>query len=479
VGLAAAAVPSTAHAGHGGGSEEELTIGLELVASGFDSPVDYLQAPEERDRAFVPDQPGVVHVVDASGRRPEPFLDVRDQVFTGHNEAGFLGLAFHPDFADNRRFYVRYSAPKRDGTPDSYSHTFVLSEFRATEDFSSAAPDSERTLLEIPEPQGNHNAGDVDFGPDGYLYVAVGDGGAGGDTGNGHVEDWYDGVGGGNGQDVTENLLGSILRIDVDSRDGDRPYGIPEDNPLVGEDGLDEHYAWGLRNPWRMSFDSETGRLFVGDVGQNLWEEVDIVEKAGNYGWNVREGTHCFQAEECPSEATDGTPLQDPILEYPHPRNASDGEVSGRSVCGGHVYRGEAIPSLQGSYVFGDLVANGRLFVGEPPSEDGGEWTLRTLPIRETDSPKLPNLLAIGHDRADELYLTTRGQENGAVYRIVADDPAATTTVAVDDTPPATDETSDPGQQAPATPADGPGLGVGSAFAGLTAGVGLARWLRR
>jgi glucose/arabinose dehydrogenase len=222
-----------------------------------------------------------------------------------------------------------------------------------------------------------------------------------------------------------------------------------------------------------MSFDAETGRLFVGDVGQNAWEEVNVVEKGGNYGWNVREATHCFQAGECPSETPDGEALIDPILEYPH----SGADVTGISVSGGHVYRGGSIPALQGHYVFGDLRPDGRLFVGVSPS-DGEAWSLESVPIADADAPKLPNLIAIGRGHTGELYLTTRGQESGAVYRVVGEEAAQTTTVAVDDTPPATDDGGDPGQQAPATPADGPGLGVASALAGLAASLGLARWFR-
>jgi glucose/arabinose dehydrogenase len=471
--LAMAGAPASAHFGSHDSGDNDVTIGLDLVASGFDSPVGYHQAPEDRDRAFVPDQPGVIHVVE-DGIRPEPFLDIEDRVYTGGNEAGLLGLAFHPDFAENRQFYVRYSAPRREGTPENYSHTFVLSEFQATEDFARADTDSERAILEIPEPQGNHNAADVEFGPDGYLYVPVGDGGAANDQGTGHVEDWYDDVGGGNGQDVTENLLGSILRIDVDSQDGDKHYAIPDTNPLVGEEGLDEHYAWGLRNPWQISFDPQTGRLFTGDVGQNRWEEVNIVEKGGNYGWNVREGRHCFQTESCQMETPDGEDLIDPIVEYAHPSIAAEGEISGVSVAGGYVYRGSAIPKLQGAYVFGDLTGT---FMIARESGDG-TWSLGHLPLREEDTTKLPNLIAFGSDRSGELYATTRGHESGAVYRIVADDSAQTTTVAVDDTPPATGDGSDPGQQAPSTATEGVGLGIATALAGLASGVGLARWLR-
>jgi glucose/arabinose dehydrogenase len=254
---------STDGAPDGSGDDSAVeSVALDTLVDGLNAPVDIAFVPQT-DRRYIAEQPGILHSRDEDGLRDEPVLDLRDGVVAG-GERGLLGLALHPEFEDTRRLFVRYSAPRRGGTPENYSHTFVLAEFRVSED-NRAVPNSEQTILEIPEPQGNHNAGDVLFGPEGYLYVAVGDGGAGGDRGLGHVEDWYDAVEGGNGQDVTENLLGSLLRIDVDARDGDRPYGIPTDNPLVGREGLDEHYAWGLRNPWRMSFDGDD--RYVADVG--------------------------------------------------------------------------------------------------------------------------------------------------------------------------------------------------------------------
>jgi glucose/arabinose dehydrogenase len=389
-------------------------VGLEPLVTGLRAPLDIQFAPDA-DRSYVAEQQGIVHTVEGGSRREEPFLDLRETVTAG-GEKGLLGVALHPDFADNRRVFVRYSAPRREGTPDNYSHTFVLAEFAATSDGRRVERDSERTLLEIPEPQGNHNAGDLAFGPDGLLYVAVGDGGAGGDQGRGHVADWYDAVGGGNGQDVTENLLGSVLRIDVDGRgDGtDGAYAIPRDNPLVGREGRDEHYAWGLRNPYRMAFDD--GRLFVGDVGQSRFEEVDIVEKGGNYGWNVREGRHCYGASDCPDATPEdvrgGEPLVDPIVEYPH---SGDG-VSGISVIGGQVYRGDAIPGLDGAYVFGDLQVDGRLFVATPP-DSGSRWPTRTLDLGE-DGGRLGRLLSVGRDADGELYALGTGSDGGGVYRL-------------------------------------------------------------
>jgi glucose/arabinose dehydrogenase len=396
-------------------AETELpdTVGLEPLVEGLRAPLDIAFAPDA-DRAYVAEQQGVVHAVEGGEIREEPFLDLRDAVTAG-GEKGLLGIALHPEFAENRRVFVRYSAPRREGTPSNYSHTFVLAAFTAT---SGRRVDrsTERTLLEIPEPQGNHNAGDLAFGPDGLLYVAVGDGGGGGDQGRGHVDDWYDAVAGGNGQDVTENLLGSILRLDVDGRgDGDTgAYAVPEDNPLVGSTGFDEQYAWGLRNPYRMAFDGE--ELFVGDVGQGRFEEVDLVEKGGNYGWNVTEGRHCFEASDCPDRTPEdvrgGEPLVDPIVEYPH---SGDG-VSGISVIGGQVYRGDALPGLAGAYVFGDLRVDGRLFVASRPDGDG-RWPTRTLAL--ADAGKLGRLLSVGRDADGELYVCGTGSAGGAVYRLV------------------------------------------------------------
>ncbi|KAB1191928.1 sugar dehydrogenase [Haloferax sp. MBLA0076] len=385
-----------------------LELRYETVASGFTSPVD-VAIPEAFDgsRRFVVDQPGRVWLHDDTGLRPDPYLDITDQVveLRGYDERGFLGLTFHPEFADNGRLFVRYSAPRRSGTPSNYSHTFVLSELTVDPEATTVSADSERTLLEIPQPQANHNAGALAFGPDGYLYVAVGDGGNANDEGRGHVDDWYDAVTGGNGQDVTENLLGSVLRLDVDSRGGvsgdeDKPYGIPEDNPLVGRDGYDEQYALGLRNPWRLSFDGED--LYVADVGQGMWEEVNLVEAGGNYGWNVREGAHCFRAGECPTETPGGEPLVDPVLEYPH----SGGGPSGVAVIGGYVYRGEEIPTLSGAYVFADWQSQGRLFAARP--QESRPWDIVEIPVSDLGGGG-ENVLAFGRDPTGELYVCTSG----------------------------------------------------------------------
>ncbi|MEF8780096.1 MAG: PQQ-dependent sugar dehydrogenase [Haloferacaceae archaeon] len=378
-----------------------LQVGLETVTDVPETPVAFRTTPD--GGSYIADRPGRVYL--RPGGSTEAALDLTDSVMTG-SERGLLGLSLHPEFASNGRLYARYSSRPRAGTPSGYSHTFVLAEFSTREDGTIDAA-SERTLLEIPQPQGNHNSGPVAFGPDGYLYVGVGDGGAGGDAGTGHVEDWYGPNDGGNGQDVTENLLGSILRIDVDDRSDGLPYGVPDDNPLVGREGLDEQYAWGLRNPWGRSFDG--GDLYVADVGQNRFEEVNLVEMGGNYGWNVKEGTHCYGAESCPGTTPDGEPLRDPVIEYPH----GDADVSGVAVVGGHVYRGDAVSGLSGHYVFGDLNADGRLFVAEPADE--GLWPTTVLEIEGESRDALGRLLGLSRDREGELYALTPG----GVHRIV------------------------------------------------------------
>ena len=364
-------------------------VGIEQVADGLVSPVGLEALPGDSDRRVILDQIGLMYVHGPDGLREEPFLDLREKLVnvggregSDFDERGLLGVAFHPDFRNNRRFYVRYSSPPREGTPDDYDHTSVLSEFQASQDLSRGLIDSERVLLEVPSPQFNHNAGTVVFGPDDLLYFGLGDGGDADDTGLGHVEDWYDRNEGGNGQDTTQNLLGGIHRIDVDSRTGDKPYGIPEDNPFAGDGpNLPEYFAWGLRNPWRIGFSD--GRLFAADNGQNLFEEVSVIENGGNYGWNVKEGTHCFSTENpnqppenCPDRTPDdvrgGEPLIDPVIEYPH---TQDGQAVGVSVQGGYVYMNDAVPGIRGQYVFGDYSRNGadprgRLFAAMP---QGGE----------------------------------------------------------------------------------------------------------
>lgn len=426
---------------------------LEEVAGGFTSPVAMAVPPDGTERIFVVDQVGLIHVVLPGGEvLDEPFLDVSEkmvEIDPGYDERGLLGLAFHPDYADNGRFFVYYSAPLRGGAPPDFDHTAHLSEFTVSADPDVADPGSERILLQVDQPQSNHNGGTLAFGPDdGYLYLSLGDGGGADDVGPGHVEDWYDANEGGNGQAVEENLLGKILRLDVD---GGMPYGIPPDNPFVGRDGLDEIYAYGFRNPWRFSFDpGGSHALLVGDAGQNLWEEVSAVVRGGNYGWNVREGTHCFSTDNpdvspasCPDEVgpghpDTGDPLRDPVIEYSHPGIAGG---FGLVVVAGHVYRGDLLPELAGRYVFADwsdsfAAPSGQLFVATRRAE--GLWAFEPLPLAGAPDGTIDRyVLAFGQDPKGEVYVLTTDNAgpSGETGRLFLLAPLGGT--AVEDGPPA------------------------------------------
>ena len=414
----------------------EPVIGLELVAEGFTAPLALIPPDDGSGRLFVADQTGWIWVLAPGGERlAGPFLDLRDRMVAlqaRYDERGLLGLAFHPDYAQNGRFFVYYSAPLRRGGPSGWNHTSHVSEFRvAPDDPNRALPDSERVIMQIDQPQSNHNAGQLVFGPDGYLYIAVGDGGGAHDTGVGHPDT-------GNGQDLS-NLLGAILRIDVDST-GAQPYGIPADNPFVGRDGRDEIWAYGLRNPFRMAFDAGGARhLLVGDVGQNLWEEVNVVVPGGNYGWRIREGLHCFDPRNptnppasCPDVGAEGAPLIDPVIEY---GNANVGGL-GLSVIGGYVYRGSALPQLYGRYVFGDWSrafgrGDGVLLVATPDDTAGTLWPFEELQIANSASGRLGHyLLSFGQDAGGELYVLTTNAtgpsgDTGRVYRITPSNDSA------------------------------------------------------
>lgn len=395
----------------------DVMVGLETVVEGIGTPTSLTVPPDDPDRLYVANREGVIFVYDVADRRLAPFLDIAEAVLGG-GERGLLGLALHPEFADNRRFFIRYSGAHRPGTPDGFSHTFVLSEFQATPDGMRARPASERPVLEIPQPQETHNAGDLAFGSDGFLYVPTGDGG--GST-LGHATDWYGGEGPGNGQDTTENLLGGLLRIDVDDTADDRPYGIPDDNPLVGAPGhLDEYYAWGLRNPWRISVDED--EVYVGDVGAARWEAIYRVESGSNFGWGVKEGSHCFRADDCPDqtppEVRGGEPLVDPIIEYPNDRHLEE-PISGSAVVCGYHYRGSAIPALEGRFVFADWQAGGELFAGTPT--DDGFWPIDLVGVADADRPKLHLVFGIERITPDEWYVLTLTEEgSGSVHRLTA-----------------------------------------------------------
>ncbi|MDH3600397.1 MAG: PQQ-dependent sugar dehydrogenase [Candidatus Tectomicrobia bacterium] len=395
----------------------ETTIGLEVVAEGLTAPL-VLTAPNDgTKRRFIVEQTGHIRILMPDGAlEPEPFLNLQSKLVPLvdlFDERGLLGLAFHPDYKTNGRFFVYYSTPTRSDAPLRtrlhWNHTAHVSEFKVSKDDPNKAnPISERILLQIDQPQFNHNGGNVAFGPDGYLYVSIGDGGYANDQAIGHPAT-------GNAQDTT-NLLGSIIRIDVNNGD---PYAIPSDNPFVGStDARQEIFAYGLRNAWRMSFDAggQLG-LIAADVGQNSWEEVNVVTKGGNYGWNRLEGTHCFDPDnpnEHPTQCSDqsnGAKLISPVLEYPNLKTRSEG--IGISVTGGYVYRGSSISQLQGMYVFGDWstqfrVPDGRLFMAKPASQAGAMWAMEELKVAGTPEGRIGAfVLSFGEDADRELYVLT------------------------------------------------------------------------
>ena len=417
---------------------------VSLVAEGFAHPVALVEPPDGTGRRFIVDQIGQIWIVTADGTLlTEPFLDIAGRLVNlnpGYDERGLLGLAFHPDYATNGRFFLFYSAPLREGAPGGWSHTNVIAEYAVSgTDPNQADPASEEIVMQIDWPQANHDGGTLAFGPeDGYLYISLGDGGGGGDNDAGHVDDWYAPNGGGNGQDIEENLMGSILRIDVDPVILTEPYAVPPDNPFVGQTPYPEQWAYGFRNPYRFSFDmGGDHQIFAGDAGQNLWEEVDLVTAGGNYGWNVKEGAHCFDAANPGTPPTDcpdaipgdadhpdaGAPLLDPIIEFANSRQPGG---LGNTVIGGHVYRGDLLPAWDGSYLFGVFSNSqgvGDVFVATP---DGlGNWPYERLTIVNLPGGRLQDfLLSFGQDLYGEVYLLTTAQAGpsgttGKVWKIV------------------------------------------------------------
>lgn len=413
-------------------------IDLQLVEDGFVSPIGAVPIPDNSGRLIVIDQIGRLWVLDASGNRlAAPFIDLTSRMVTlnpGFDERGLLGVAFHPHYASNGRLFIYYNAPPRAGGPTpttTWNNLARFSEFRISANANVVDMSSERVFLEIDDPQGNHNGGTVVFGPDGYLYISIGDGGGANDNGNGHVPDWYATNTGGNGQDVEANLWGSVLRLDMD---GAMPYGIPSDNPFVGKAGLDEIYAYGFRNPYRMSFDmGGSQRLFLGDAGQILYEEVDVVEKGGNYGWNVKEGTHCFSTAtpgtslgNCPMIDPLGNRLIDPVIEMLNAANPAPG-IKTLTVIGGNVYRGKEIHGLKGNYVFGSFsrsgTPQGELFVAKPAGP--GLWPFEELSLKSFTDHLGAFVKGFGQDLQGEIYVATStilgpSGTSGKVYKLVA-----------------------------------------------------------
>jgi len=389
------------------GDEDALTAKLEKIASGFKSPTVLTNAGDSSNRLFVADLNGKIYVIENGNKVSKPFLDLSDKMVTLnpiYDERGLLGLVFHPDYENNDKFYVHYSAPKQGSGID---HESIIAEYLvSSEDPNIADPNSEKIIMRIDQPESNHNGGQLAFGKDGYLYIGLGDGGGAGDQ-HGTI---------GNGQDIN-TLLGSVLRIDVD---GGSPYIFPADNPFVGEEGLDEIYSYGFRNPWKFSFDRSTGELYLADVGQDKYEEIDVVEKGGNYGWRIMEGNNFYDKDLLVLLGISLEDLEAPIHEYSHDL--------GKSIIGGYMYRGAQSPNLVGKYVFGDwstefMSPRGKLYYLEEIEPDN--WKRYEFKLRN-DKPLKRFILGFGEDEDGEIYvLTTKTPgsllRSGEVWHIVVE----------------------------------------------------------
>ena len=342
------------------------------IVSDLQRPVGLANAADGSGRLFIVEQKGILRTLQNGELLAEPFLDIRDRVGANASEQGLLGLAFHPRYRENGLFYVNYTDRQGDT---------IIARFSVSADSPRADPASEVRLLKIVQPYDNHNGGSLAFGPDGFLYLGLGDGGAGGDPHH-------------NGQSL-DTLLGKILRLDVDHGS---PYAIPADNPFANGGGLPEIWAFGLRNPWRFSFDRLSGDMYIGDVGQGDWEEIDFLPTGTpggvNFGWNYREGFHSFEGE-----PPAGLNLTEPLAEYGHDQ--------GCSVTGGVVYRGQSLAAWQGVYLYGDF-CSGRVW-GLLPTADGS-W--QNMLLFETDA----HISSFGEDEAGESYLVDYG---GALYQLV------------------------------------------------------------
>jgi len=347
----------------------------------FEFPVDIQSPKDGTNRLFVLSQPGVIYVFDNNSdtKEEKTFLDIREKVLYG-GEMGLLGLAFHPNYKENGFFYLDYTTRDPMRT--------IISRFQvSSEDPSVAEPSSEEILLEVEQPYENHNGGQISFGLDGYLYISLGDGGSGGDPLNA-------------GQDL-QNLLGKLLRIDVESNEDGKNYLIPEDNPFKGNTSgfKEEIYAYGLRNVWRFSFDKQN-RLWAADVGQNKWEEINLIEKGKNYGWRIMEGNHCYN----PETDCDTTGLVLPIWEYGHDN------MGGFSITGGFVYEGNSAPALKGKYIYADYVS-------------GKIWQLEFVNNLISNKLLIDTDFAIatfGVDDNSELYFSDY-KDKGKLYKFVVE----------------------------------------------------------
>jgi glucose/arabinose dehydrogenase len=355
-----------------------VAVHLEPVATGLNFPVYVTAAPGDTGRLFVVEKRGTIRVIKHGVVLPTPFIDLSGRVTTG-SEQGLLGMAFHPT---DGRVVLSFTVAGPTGGGRSQISTFT-----AGADPDVLDPGTEQVVLTVDQPYSNHNGGNVVFGPDGYLYAGYGDGGSGGDP-QGHGQN-------------RDDLLGSLLRLDLDHG---LPYTVPARNPFVGQANMrGELWNWGLRNPWRFSFDRMTGDLYIADVGQNKWEEVDVQPAAGaggeNYGWNIMEGNHCYNAGTCNQAG-----LVLPVLEYGH--------GDGCSITGGYVYRGAAIPELAGAYFYGDY-CNG--WVRSFEWQGGAATNQRSWPALDTHG----QITSFGQDARGELYIAVAG---GTIFRIAPGD---------------------------------------------------------
>ena len=449
-----------------------IEINLELVADGLTAPLFLTHAGDGSGRLFIVDQPGQIRIVKNGVLLPAPFLDITSKTVAVNpffDESGLLGLAFHPDYANNGRFFIRYSKPRAGDPAEPCNdpggfvvgcHEAILAEYSVVGDPTTsnvASLASEVILHRVDEPQFNHNSGHVAFGPDGLLYWTLGDGGGAND---GLADDPVSHGPGGNAQNVN-TALGNVLRIDVDSPPAPGlNYAVPPGNPFADGGGAPEIYAYGFRNPYRFSFDDGPGgdgSMYVADVGQGLIEEVDIVPVSAtpgmlNYGWVIREGTLCFDPlnstvppATCATTGPFGEPLLDPAMEFPHPTPCGSdadcaslgttcgaggncAEISGIAVIGGFVSRGSGYPALAGKYVFGDFsqafsIPSGRLFYADTTGPDA--FNIKEFVIAPDGLPLGKFLFGIGEDEAGELYVLASDNNGptgnlGVVYRMVS-----------------------------------------------------------
>ena len=386
---------------------EEKNLSSVLIADGYKKPVFITSSPNNAKLLYIVEQAGLIKIINDGKKLSRPFFDINKRVVNPNrpgDERGLLGFAFHPNHTNNGKFYINYM--------DNDGNT-IVSEFSTNSELR-ANHKSERIILKLKQPYGNHNGGDIQFGPDGYLYISIGDGGKAGDPLNA-------------GQDLS-SLFGKIIRIDIEQK----PYGIPKSNPFFGQkDKREEIWAWGLRNVWRFSFDKQTGDKYLADVGQNKWEEVNFEpasSKGGlNYGWRIMEANHCYDPKEnCPTEG-----LIKPIIEYPndanHPAFAfriieelsfSETDVEGCSVTGGYVYRGQKIKSMQGQYIFGDY-CSGNIWTLKVVNGKAINFKNRTEEINIGGGEFTTYISSFGQDSDGEIYII---DYNGGIYKLIESD---------------------------------------------------------